>query len=73
LRIDGINDWSPSVAKRMALTEHVTLQLRLESYNVLNHPVFGPPNTTATSSGFGVINTQANRPRTFQIGARLVF
>jgi hypothetical protein len=73
LRTDGINEWSPSVTKRLALTEKVNLQLRLESYNVLNHPVFGPPNTTATNSGFGVINTQANRPRIFQIGARLVF
>jgi hypothetical protein len=73
LRIDGINEWSPSATKRISLTEKVTLQLRLEAYNVLNHPVFGPPNTTATNSGFGLITTQANRPRILQIGARLVF
>jgi hypothetical protein len=73
LRMDGINEWSPSVSKRFFFTESANLQLRLEAYNVLNHPTFGPPNTTATSAAFGTITTQANRPRTLQIGARLVF
>jgi hypothetical protein len=53
--------------------ERVSLQIRAEAYNVLNHPAFGPPNTTATNSGFGTITTQANKPRIMQFGARLVF
>jgi hypothetical protein len=73
LRTDGIDDWSPSVSKRFFFTEHTSLQLRFEAYNVLNHPVFGPPNTTATNAAFGMITTQANRPRTIQLGARFVF
>jgi hypothetical protein len=40
---------------------------------VVNHPVFGAPNTTATNSAFGTITTQANRPRMMQFVARVVF
>ncbi len=73
LRADGINEWSPSISKRFAVSEKANLQLRLEAYNVLNHPTFAAPNTTATSSAFGTITAQANRPRTLQVGARFVF
>ncbi len=73
VRLDGINEWSPSISKRFLFTEHSALQLRMEAYNVLNHPVFGPPNTTATNAAFGTITTQANKPRIIQLGARFVF
>jgi Carboxypeptidase regulatory-like domain len=73
LRADGINEWSPSVTKRISFTERASLQLRAEAYNVFNHPTFTPPNTTATNAGFGTITTQANRTRTIQLGARFVF
>jgi hypothetical protein len=73
LRADGINEWSPSISKRLAFGERVNLQLRVEAYNVLNHPTFTAPNTTATNAGFGTITSQANRPRALQIGARVVF
>jgi hypothetical protein len=73
LRADGINEWSPSVSKRFSITEAVNLQLRCEAYNVFNHPTFAAPNTSGTNAGFGMITSQANRPRTLQLGARLVF
>jgi hypothetical protein len=73
LRVDGINEWSPSVTKKFAIGERMRFQIRCEAYNVLNHPVFGPPNTTATNAAFGTITTQANRTRTLQLGARLYF
>jgi hypothetical protein len=73
LRQDGINNFDSSLLKRFAVTERTYFQLRLEVFNIVNHPTFAAPNTTVTSSSFGVINTQANRPRTIQIGARFVF
>lgn len=73
LRQDGINEWEASVTKRFEITEKTYFQIRAEAYNALNHPTFAAPNTTATNSGFGLITSQANRPRTLQFGARLVF
>ncbi len=73
IRQDGINEWSPSVTKRFFIKEGINFQLRFEGYNVLNHPVFAAPNTTVANTAFGIINAQANRPRTIQLGARFVF
>jgi hypothetical protein len=73
-RQDGINQLDPSMHKRFELGEKQYVQLRLEMFNVLNHPVFPAPNTTASNALFGTISgAQANRPRSMQIGARIVF
>jgi hypothetical protein len=74
LRQDGINQLDPSLSKKFTFTEQTYIQLRFEFFNVLNHPVFPAPNTTATNSLFGTITgAQANRPRSIQLGARFVF
>jgi hypothetical protein len=73
-RQDGINQLDPSMHKRFQLGEKEYFQLRLEMFNVLNHPVFPAPNTTASNALFGTISgAQANRPRSVQLGARIVF
>jgi hypothetical protein len=59
--------------KRFAIKEHSYLQLRFEAFNLLNHATFAQPNTTASNSAFGTITTTSNRPRSIQIGARIVF
>ena len=73
LRADGINQYDPSISKRFMFTEKASLQIRVEAYNVLNHPVFAAPSTTATNASFGTITATANRFRTIQLGARIVF
>jgi hypothetical protein len=74
LRQDGINQWDPSLLKRFQFTEKAYLQLRLEFFNALNHPVFPAPNTTANNALFGTITgAQANRARSIQLGARIVW
>jgi len=73
-RQDGINQLDPSLHKRFQMAEKSYLQLRFEFFNVLNHPVFPAPNTTASNALFGTISgAQANRPRSVQLGARIVF
>ncbi len=73
LRQDGLNEWDPSLLKNISFTEKIYLQLRFEFFNVLNHPTFSAPNLQATNAQFGVISSQANRPRTVQLGARFVW
>jgi hypothetical protein len=73
VRSDGINQLDTSLLKRFAVTEHASLQLRFEAFNLLNRAAFSAPSTTVSSSGFGLITAQANRSRTIQLGARLVF
>jgi len=74
LRQDGINQWDPSLLKRFQFAESKYFQLRFEFFNVLNHPVFPAPNTTASNALFGTISgAQANRPRSIQLGARIVW
>ena len=73
LRQDGINEWSPAILKRFTIKEGMGFELRGEAYNSLNHPTFAAPNTTANNTAFGVINAQANRPRTLQLIGRFYF
>ncbi len=73
VRADGINQLDTSLLKRFAVTEHASLQLRFEAFNIMNRPAFAAPSTTVSSSGFGMITAVANRARTIQLGARLVF
>ena len=73
LRQDAQNNLDASVIKRFDVTERTYFQFRFEAFNVLNHAVFGAPNLTATNAQFGIINSQANRARQIQVGARFVF
>jgi hypothetical protein len=73
LRQAGINNLDASLLKQFEIREQMYFQLRLEAFNAVNHPVFGAPNTTISSTSFGQISSQANLPRQIQLGARFVF
>lgn len=68
-------DWS--IGKETQLYNRVKFKLSFDFINVLNHTNFQDPFldsvNTGNSESFGVINTQANRPRRIQIGARIEF
>ncbi|MGA7914645.1 MAG: TonB-dependent receptor [Candidatus Acidiferrales bacterium] len=44
-----------SIVKNTKLTERLNLQFRTEVFDLFNHPNFGDPTNTATSSAFGKI------------------
>jgi hypothetical protein len=76
VRSDGFNNMDASVLKNINFTEGAYLQLRFETFNTLNHPVFAAPNnSSATASNFGYITSVISNslPRQVQLGARIVF
>ncbi|MBV9226899.1 MAG: hypothetical protein JOY85_22925, partial [Acidobacteriaceae bacterium] len=73
LRAPGTRNFDFSVFKNFSMREHATLQIRGESFNVINYVQFGKPGTTVGTQGFGVISSQANQPRTIQLAAKLIF
>lgn len=73
VRNDGVRNWDLSVFKNFLLTERLHLQFRAEALNAFNTPRFGGPNTSVTSSSFGVITSQSNAPRQIQFGLKLLF
>jgi hypothetical protein len=72
-RQDGIVTLDMSAIKNNRINERFQAQLRADFFNALNHPSFSAPNLSPTSSAFGTITSQANLPRTIQLGLRLTF
>jgi hypothetical protein len=72
LRAPSYFDVDAAVTREFRFVERVTLQMRGEAFNALNHPNFGAPNATVTSSTFGQIRS-ARDPRILQASVKLVF
>jgi Carboxypeptidase regulatory-like domain len=75
VRQDGYNNLDASILKNFNFTEKSYFQLRFETFNTLNHPVFAAPNLTPNATNFGYITATASnsQPRQVQLGGRLVF
>jgi len=67
----GAFTFDASLSRRFPITERQNVELRVESFNLLNHPVFGNPGTTFGST-FGRILT-ANDPRIWQFALKYHF
>ena len=69
--------WSSdlSIMKSFALAKDASryFQLRLESYNLFNHPGRGQYDQSTSDSTFGYITGTANPARSLQVGGRFVF
>lgn len=73
LRSDITRNFDLSLFKEFAPLERMKVQFRVEALNAFNTPRFGSPNTSVTSSTFGVITSQANAPRQLQFGLKLLW
>jgi hypothetical protein len=70
-----------NLSKNTKITERFTLQLRVDAFDLFNHPNFGNPNLTATpgSANFGIISStrfptgDAGSARQLQLSAKLLF
>jgi hypothetical protein len=72
LRAPGVRNFDLSMFKNFDL-RRATLQFRVEALNAFNTVQFSGPNTSVTSSSFGVITAQANAPRQMQFGLKLLW
>lgn len=75
-REDGFNNLDASILKDFPIHgESTYFQLRFETFNTLNHPIFAAPNLTPTTSNFGYITSvySNSQSRQVQLGGRFVF
>lgn len=75
LRQPRFNQTDFAVMKEFHFREGMFLQVRLESTNFFNHPVFqlDANSQNIQRSEFGYLQSLQNAPRTMQFGARFVF
>jgi hypothetical protein len=72
-RGQGLNLWDLSLIKNFAITERAKVQFRGEFLNAFNHPQFGDPSRSPSSSDFGKITGQNNLARNVQLGLKIIF
>lgn len=74
IRVPAAPQLNATLARTFQVTEHITFQLRGESFNLTNTPLFNPPNTTYNSPSFGIIPfQQRNFPRLVQLAGKIIF
>jgi hypothetical protein len=71
----GLSSLDFSALKRFQLSERKHLQFRFESFNFLNHPNFGDPNTNRSAGGFGTITRTRSgiNMREMQFSLKFIF
>jgi hypothetical protein len=73
LRTHDVRNLDLSLFKHFVLGGGMRLQARIEAFNALNRVQFGTPNTSVTSTSFGVVTSQANTPRQLQFGVKVLW
>jgi hypothetical protein len=61
------------ISRIFPIYERLSTTLRLEAFNVLNHPNFATPNAGLSSSSFGQISATNNAARVFQGSIKVEF
>lgn len=74
-RQDYTSNWDGNVEKDIKTAENLTIQLRLDCFNLLNRPQYNTPNVSPTSSAFGTSSGvySGTAARHFDLGAHIVF
>jgi hypothetical protein len=73
LRSDSSQNLDISLFREDRLTERVKLQIRAESFNMLNHPTFGVPGSAVPTPLFGQVTSTASTARQVQLGLKMIF
>ena len=62
-----------SLSKRIATVASQYFMFRIEAFNLLNHPNFGPPDRNIQSQTFGTITSVVAAPRVIQLVVKYYF
>lgn len=74
IRQNSRPQYDMTVIRNFRIKEGKEFQFKVSAFNVTNTPIFGAPNTSPTSSLFGVVPvTQINLPRDIELGFRYRF
>jgi outer membrane receptor protein involved in Fe transport len=73
LRTEPFKNLDASLFREFPVFEAVKLQLRLDSFNSFNHPVWGTPNTCENCANFGVVTSTVSNARQLQLSGKIVF
>ena len=68
LRADNLNDIDATLKKNLKFNERYGMELRLEAFNLANHPTLAGPNSVSA-----VVTSTLNANRTMQAAAKFVF
>lgn len=69
----GAFRFDAAISRKFAIREGKELNLRFETFNLLNHPVLGNPNSALSSATKGQITSQIGDGRTFQGAIKYTF
>jgi hypothetical protein len=73
-RAPGYSDLDAVLSKRFRTGGATYAEFRIEAFNVLNHPSFGPPaRDIATPNTFGTITSTISSPRVVELGLKFYF
>lgn len=79
IRGPGATQIDVNLSKNFKFTERLSMQLRMEEFNVLNHPNwYGQVDMNPTDTNFGTVNKiltggQTNSPRQGQLGVKILW
>lgn len=73
LRADAVNNWNVSLMKETTFAERFHARLQIDAFNLANRTQFGVPNVNPAASQYGTITSQANSPRTLQLGLKMSY
>jgi hypothetical protein len=76
IRLPRVQQFDTSLAKNFKIVERLGLQIRIDAFNVLNHPLWSEgPDNNLNDSTFGTIERgptgQSNLPRQVQLSAKV--
>lgn len=77
IREPRTHQFDANLSKNFEIVNRLKLQVRLEAFNVLNHPLWSGPDSNLQDATFGLIERgttgQSNLPRQMQLSAKFVW